>query len=59
MQGMAWGHMPLFLVREELQNGQLMTIEGDHIKGSVVEIVIARLSARQYGVMAEQLWQRF
>jgi DNA-binding transcriptional LysR family regulator len=59
LQRMGWGHMPLFLVQEELLSGQLVSIEGEHIRGSTIEIVVARLGARQRGKMAERLWRMF
>jgi DNA-binding transcriptional LysR family regulator len=59
LQGMAWGHMPLFLIEQELKRGELISIEGEYIKGVVREIVIARLSENIKGVMAERLWQSF
>ena len=59
MQGMAWGHMPLFLVRNELDTGKLISIDGGNIKGVVREIVIARLSEKKKGIMAEKLWETF
>lgn len=59
LQRMAWGHMPLFLVEEELKTGELVSIEGEHIKGHVIDIVVARLSANETGIMAERLWQFF
>ena len=59
LQGMAWGHMPLFLIEKELKRGDLISIAGKYIKGIQREIVIARLSANKKGVMAERLWQSF
>jgi DNA-binding transcriptional LysR family regulator len=57
MQGMGWGHMPLFLVQDELESGQLVPINGDYIQGVTVEIVIARKSNQEHGNLAECLWQ--
>lgn len=59
VQGMAWGHMPLFLVAEELKNGKLISIAGKYIKGLTREIVIARLSSARKGVMVDRLWHSF
>ena len=59
LQGMAWGHMPFFLIENELKQGKLLSIEGKYIKGITREIVIARLSANTKGMMAERLWQSF
>ena len=51
--------MPLFLVEKELKQGKLLSIAGDFIKGISRDIVIARLSANQQGLMAQRLWQSF
>lgn len=59
VQGMAWGHMPLFLIEEELKSGKLISILGKHMKGVTREIVIARLSAPKKGIVAERLWKSF
>jgi DNA-binding transcriptional LysR family regulator len=59
LQGMAWGHMPFFLIEEELKRGELVSIEGKYLKSIKREIVIARLSADKQGIMAERLWQSF
>lgn len=57
LQGLAWGHMPVFMVEEELNNGKLISIAGKHMKGVTREIVIARLNALDKSSMAEHLWQ--
>ena len=56
---MAWGHMPDFMVANELEEGTLMSIEGRWIKGSVVDIVVARVAEEYRGAMAEKLWEDF
>lgn len=59
VQGMAWGHMPFFLVEKEIKGGKLISISGKYVKGVTREIVVARLSAAEKGIMAERLWQSF
>jgi len=59
LQCMGWGHMPLFLVNDEIENGELICISGDYIKGNLVDIVAARLQSTHIGIMAERLWQYF
>ncbi len=59
VQGMAWGHMPLFLVEDELKSGKLISIAGKSIKGITREIVIARLSTAKKGLMIDRLWHSF
>ncbi len=58
LQKMAWGHMPLFLVEKELESGELISIEGDYIKSTTVDIVVARLQNHRHGLMTEQLWRK-
>ena len=57
LQGLAWGHMPVFLIEEELNNGKLISIAGKYMKGVMREIVIARLNTPEKSGMAEHLWQ--
>jgi len=59
MQRMAWGHMPSFLIENELKNGELISIEGEYIKGRTLDIVVSRLHKSNYGIMADSLWQAF
>ncbi len=58
-QGMAWGHMPDFMIADELESGALISIDGRHIKGINIDVVVARIGAGHKGVMAEHLWQYF
>jgi DNA-binding transcriptional LysR family regulator len=59
LQRMGWGHMPQFLVENELRSGRLVSIESDYIKGRTVDIVIARRGGQKRGEMAQRLWQVF
>jgi DNA-binding transcriptional LysR family regulator len=59
LQGMGWGHMPLFLIEKDLKQGKLISIEGSYIKSIKRDIVIARLSEKTNGMVAERLWQSF
>lgn len=59
LHGMAWGHMPLFLVENELKDGRLVSIESNTVKGHTIEIVVARLSTDDKSIMAQRLWQQF
>jgi DNA-binding transcriptional LysR family regulator len=56
LQGMGWGHMPTFLVSDEVRDGRLLSIAGRHLKGGVAEIVAARRSDRPHGPVANRLW---
>ncbi|HHJ36036.1 MAG TPA: LysR family transcriptional regulator [Gammaproteobacteria bacterium] len=59
MQRMAWGHMPLFMIKDELDEGTLISIQGKFIKGHNLDIVVARLHKAEHGTMSERLWQAF
>lgn len=57
LQGAAWGHMPLFLVAEELRAGRLHSIESRHFRGGTARLVAARARARPHGPVANRLWR--
>lgn len=56
LQGLGWGHMPRFLVDEELRDGRLLSIAGRHLPGSIEELVAARRHDRPQGPVAKRLW---
>lgn len=55
-QGLAWGHLPDFLVREDLRNGRLQSLTGRHLHGIAIDIVAARLRTAPHGVVANRFW---
>jgi DNA-binding transcriptional LysR family regulator len=57
LQGMGWGHMPTFLIADELRDGSLLSIAGKHLRGGDGEIVAARRRDRPHGPVANQLWR--
>ncbi len=56
LQRMGWGHMPDFLIAEELRDGRLVAITGRHFAGGRSEIVAARRRNHPHGPIAERLW---
>jgi len=56
-QGMAWGHLPLFLIEEALASGQLLDTSGKHFRGNLMEIAAIRLQDKPRGIVANKLWQ--
>jgi DNA-binding transcriptional LysR family regulator len=56
LQGMAWGHLPAFLIEDELRDGRLLSIAGRHFPGIVEDLVVARRADRPHGPIATQLW---
>ena len=57
LQGMGWGHMPDFLVDEDLKAGRLLKITGTHFPGGRVKWVAARRRNLAHGPVAERLWR--
>lgn len=57
LQGMGWGHLPDFLIADELASGTLLALTGPHFRGGGVELVAARLRQRPHGPVAQQLWR--
>jgi DNA-binding transcriptional LysR family regulator len=57
LQGMGWGHMPQFLIEQELRGRRLLSIAGKHFPGAQVELVAARLRDEPHGPIANRLWQ--
>lgn len=58
-QSMAWGHMPLFMIKNELKSGKLIPIVGKNIKSHSIDLVVSRLHKNNHGIMAEKLWAMF
>lgn len=56
LHGMAWGHVPRFMIETELRNGSLLSIAGQHFPGVVEELSAARRRDRPHGPVADQLW---
>lgn len=57
LQGMAWGHLPRFLIEQELRDGTLTSLAGRYLPGGVEDLVAARRQDRPHGPVANQLWQ--
>jgi DNA-binding transcriptional LysR family regulator len=57
LQGMGWGHMPRYLVAEELRRKRLMSIAGRHYKGGRIDLVAARRRDAAHGPIASRLWR--
>lgn len=57
LQGMAWGHLPRFMIGEELRDGRLLSIAGRYFPGIKEELVAARRRGRPLGPVASRLWE--
>ena len=56
LQGMAWGHMPRYLIERDLRDERLVEITGRHLKASQLELVAARRRGLPHGPVASRLW---
>ncbi|MCZ7009848.1 LysR substrate-binding domain-containing protein, partial [Salmonella enterica] len=57
VQGMAWGHLPRFLIERELAEGRLLSIAGRYLPGRIEELVAVRRRDRPHGPVANRLWE--
>lgn len=57
LEGIAWGHLPRFMIEEELRLGRLLPITGRHFPGVTEELVAARRSDKPHGPIANRLWK--
>jgi DNA-binding transcriptional LysR family regulator len=57
LRGMGWGHMPKFLIEQDLQRKRLIDISGRHLRGGKTEIVAARRRQSPHGPVASRLWR--
>jgi DNA-binding transcriptional LysR family regulator len=57
LQGMGWGHMPKYLVEQDLREKRLLDITGRQLKGGQADIVAARLRGAPHGPVASRLWR--
>jgi len=58
LEGIAWGHLPRFVMEEELRLGRLLPIVGRYFPGVTEELVAARRRDRPHGPVANQLWEQ-
>ncbi len=56
LQSMGWGHLPSFLIEQELKDGMLVSIAGENLHSGKIDLVAARLRNRPHGPVATKLW---
>src|SRR5215470_9388408 len=56
IRGKGWGHMPKYLIDQDLRDKRLISIAGKHLKGGQVEVVAARRREAPHGPVANRLW---
>lgn len=57
LHGLAWGHLPHYLVAAELADGRLCDLSSRHLRGRREELAAVRRQDRPHGPVAERLWQ--
>lgn len=56
VHGMAWGHLPDFMVEDELRAGTLVSLQGRFLSGRTETLAAMRRADRPHGPIAEELW---
>jgi len=56
LQGLGWGHMPDYLVADDLAAGRLISFANRYFRGGVVQLVAARKAGKVHGPIATRLW---
>ncbi|STY27922.1 transcriptional regulator [Legionella wadsworthii] len=54
--GLGWGRLPLYLISQELADGRLCYLQGNHFDKRLVNLEAIRLQKPARGPVAEQLW---
>ena len=57
LHGLAWGHLPEWLIEDELRDGRLISIAGRHIPGRNETVAAVRRRDRPHGPVADALWR--
>lgn len=57
LHGLAWGHLPAWLIEDELRDGRLISIAGRHIPGRTETVAAVRRHDKPHGPAAEALWR--
>lgn len=57
LRGMAWGHLPRFMIEDDLRDGRLLSMAGEHFPGIDAALVAARRRDRPHGPVANRLWE--
>jgi len=57
MAGLGWGRLPAHLIHQELANGRLQRLQGNHFDERLLTIGAIRLQKPVHGPVAEKIWQ--
>jgi DNA-binding transcriptional LysR family regulator len=56
--GLAWGHLPRWLIEDELRDGRLISIAGPHLPGRSDRLAVVRRRQGAYGPVLQALWHQ-
>jgi DNA-binding transcriptional LysR family regulator len=56
LHGLAWGHLPEWLIQRELRGGQLVSIAGKHLPGLTNSLAAIRSRRSSHGPVLDALW---
>ena len=57
VHGLAWGHLPDWLIADHLEEGTLISIESEHLPGLTERVAAIRRRDVHHGPVAEALWR--
>lgn len=57
LHGLAWGHLPEWLIDEEVRDGRLVSIAGTHLPGRTENVAAVRRRDLPHGPVAQALWE--
>lgn len=57
LHGLAWGHLPTWLIADEVKDGSLVAITNTHLPGRTETIGALRRRDRPHGPVADALWR--
>ncbi|MGN6319451.1 LysR family transcriptional regulator [Trinickia sp.] len=59
LHGLGWGHLPQYMIEDDLRADRLRSLAGRHLPGACEEIVVARRGDKPHGPVAQRLWRYF
>jgi DNA-binding transcriptional LysR family regulator len=59
LHGLAWGHLPKWMIEEELRDGRLISIASRHLHGRTEHIAAIRRRRSAHGPVLDALWSEF
>jgi DNA-binding transcriptional LysR family regulator len=56
VDGYAWGHLPRFMIEQELASGRLLAIDNPELPTYEIELCAGRAASARHGPVAQRLW---